>query len=231
MVSAHPGHWQQPPATVSPEVPYGRICILSLADGGRHWRRVLCCGDTDQEVAYDTGVGIMTATAKQQDAYCFQCNEYRRSIKVRYATSPRGRLILNGTCPKCGSDLIKYADTDSATSKIPNAGENLLLRCPSCKVQPGKQCVERQPGTWTFGYPANIHRTRVAITTTAVKSAAQEAVRRSGKGSKRDAERAAERAAARKEEWKEAGICLAIFVFVVLTLGLGILLVEATRKK
>ena len=71
---------------------------------------------------------------------------------------------------------------------------------------------------------ANIHSARTAITTTAVKSATGEAVRL------KEAEEAAKRAAERKAMWKEAGICFAIAVFVLLTLGLGAFLLIAARK-
>ena len=167
----------------------------------------------------------MTATVKQRTAYCFQCNEYRQVSESGYATSNTGSQILKGTCRKCRSEIIRYVDDSSATSGMPNVGENLLLRCPSCGQGAGKQCVERQVGNaWNFRYPANIHSTRAALTTTDVKSATREAVRRD------EATKAAERDAERKAMWKEVGICLAILVFAVLTLGLGLLLLNATRK-
>ena len=170
-------------------------------------------------------IRIMAATVRQSTAYCFKCNEYRQVGESRYATSNSGRQVLKGTCRECRSEVSRYADDSSATSGMPNAGESLLLRCPSCGQSAGKQCVERQVGNaWDFRYPANIHRARAALTTTDVKSASREAARRE------EAAEAAKRDAKRKAMWKEAGICLAIGVFVLLTLGLGILLLNATRK-
>ena len=167
----------------------------------------------------------MATTVKQHTAYCLQCNEYRQVGEPRYTTSNTGRQILRGTCRECGAGMSKYADDSSATSEIANSGENLILRCPSCGEEAGKRCVERQVGNaWNFGYPANIHRARAEITTPDAKSAAREAAKRE------EAEEELRRAAERKEQWKEAGICALIVVFVALTLGLGALLLIATRK-
>ena len=170
-------------------------------------------------------IRIMAATVEQHTTYCFRCNDYRQVGESRYGTSNTGRQVLKGTCQECRSEISRYADDSSATSGTPNVGENLVLRCPSCGEGAGKQCVERQVGNaWNFGYPANVHSTRAALTTTAVKSAAREAVGRN------EVAEAAERDAERKAMWKEAGICLAIAVFVLLTLGLGIILLNAARK-
>ena len=167
----------------------------------------------------------MAATVEQHTAYCFQCNEYRQVGESRYVTSNTGRQILKGTCEECRSEISRYADDNSATSGMPNVGENLILRCPSCGEGAGEQCVERQAGNaWNFGYPANIHSTRAEITTPAAKSVQREAVRLN------EASEAAERDAERKARWKEVGICFVIAVFVLLTLGLGALLLIAVRK-
>lgn len=167
----------------------------------------------------------MAATVKHHTTYCFQCNDYRQVGESHHVTSNTGRRILRGTCEECRSEISRYADDSSATSGMPNVGENLILRCPSCGEGAGKQCVERQVGNaWNFGYPANIHSTRAALTTTAAKSAAREAVGRN------EAAEAAERDAERRKRWKEAGICFAIAVFVLLTLGIGALLLNAARK-
>ena len=167
----------------------------------------------------------MAATVEQHTAYCLQCHEYRQVGELCYATSNTGRQVLKGTCEECRSEISRYAYDSSATSGMPNAGENLILRCPSCGEDAGKQCVERQVGNaWNFGYPANIHSTRAEITTPAAKSVQREAVGRN------EAAEAAERDAERKARWKEAGICFVIAVFVLLTLGLGALLLIAARK-
>ena len=75
---------------------------------------------------------------------------------------------------------------------------------------------------WNFGYPANVHSTRAEITTPAAKSVQREAVGRN---------EAAERDAERKVRWEQAGICFVIAVFILLTLGLGALLLISARNR
>ncbi len=140
----------------------------------------------------------MAVTAGQHTTYCFQCNEYCEVGASRYVTSNTGRKILQGTCEECRSETSRYADDSSATSGMPNIGENLVLPCPSCGEGAGKQSVERQPGNaWNFGYPANIHSTRAEMTTLAAKLVQREAVRRN------EAAEAAELDAERRAMWKE----------------------------
>ena len=167
----------------------------------------------------------MATTADQHTAYCLRCEEYRQVGEPGYVTSNTGRQIIRGACQECGAEMSRYADDTSAPSEVANTGENLILRCPSCGEGPGKQCVERQAGNaWKFGYPTIIHSSRAEITTPSAILAAQEAAERE------EAEEELRHAAERKEQWKEVGICLIIAVFILVTLGLGGLLLIATRK-
>ena len=167
----------------------------------------------------------MATIADQYAAYCLRCKEYRQVGEPRYVSSNTGRQMIKGACVECGAEMSRYADDSSATSEMANISENLILPCPSCGERRGQQCVERQAGNaWNVGYPANIHSARAEITTPSVILAERETVKR------KEAAEASRRAAERKEKWKEAGICFIIAVFVLLTLGLGALLLIATRK-
>ena len=172
----------------------------------------------------------MRAFVEQHTAYCLRCNEYRRIGGSSYVTSNSGRRVLKGACEGCGSEIRSYADDVSSTSGMPNAGENLILKCPTCGEGAGKQCVERQVGNaWNVGYPANIHGARAEITTPAAKSVEREAVRQreAVEATKRDAEKKERR----KKMWKEVGIFLIVAVVALLTLGIGLLLLIAVARR